>query len=138
VNPIHLDATASEAMNSQHLFGPFFCGASWDTWRAVVKAAHAEPLTKDELTLFKAVAGRLPPLQRIRELVAAVGRGGGKDSAVSFLAAYHQAVTFDPKGKLRPGERAYVLCIAVDKAQAAIAFRYVAGYFEAIPALAGM
>ena len=39
---------------------------------------------------------------------------------------------------MRPGERAYVLCLAVDKSQAAIAFRYIAGYFEHIPALAAM
>jgi len=39
-----LNATASEAMASRYLFGPFFDGPSWDTWRAVTKAAFAEPL----------------------------------------------------------------------------------------------
>ena len=39
---------------------------------------------------------------------------------------------------MRPGEKAFVLCLAVDKSQAAIAFRYIRGYFEAIPALAAM
>jgi len=45
------------------------------------------------------------------------------------------AISFDPRGKLRPGERAYVLCLAVDKAQAGIAHSYIRGYFERIPAL---
>jgi hypothetical protein len=132
----HLD-TASEAMTSPHLFGPFFAGKSWATWEASVKGAFAEPKSAAELALFKTVAGREPPNERVRELVCAVGRGGGKDSIASFLASY-LAVTFKPKGKLRPGERAYVLCIAVDKAQAGIAFGYIKGYFEQIPALASL
>jgi phage terminase large subunit-like protein len=72
-----------------------------------------------------------------RELVAAIGRGGGKDSVISFLVTY-LAPTFDPREKLRPGERVYVLCIAVDKAQAKICYDYIRGYFEHIPALASL
>lgn len=83
-----LDITASEAMASPHLFGPFFKGSSWDAWRAVVKAAFAEPITKAEVQLFREVADRDPPAQRVSELICAVGRGGGKDSVASFLAAY--------------------------------------------------
>jgi len=83
------------------------------------------------------VAARQPPTERVRELVVAAGRGAGKDSIASFLAAYI-GITFDPRGKLRPGERAFILCVAVDKAQANIAFRYIAGYFESIPALASL
>jgi hypothetical protein len=117
---------------------PFFTGKSWATWIAAVKAAFAEPQSDDELALFKTVAaGRAPPAERVRELVCTVGRGGGKDSIASFLASY-LAVSFNPKGKLRPGERAFVLCLACDKAQAAIAFGYIKGYFERIPALSAM
>ena len=83
------------------------------------------------------MAGREPPTKRVREVVIAAGSGAGKDSIASFLAAY-LAITFDPKGKLRPGEARLVLCLAVDKSQAAIAFSYIVGYFEAIPALAAM
>lgn len=129
-----IDVTASEAMNSPLLFGPLFDGPSWDRWRAVVKGAFAEPMNDAETGLFKAVAGnRQPPAQRVSELVVAAGRGAGKDSIAAFLACY-LALTFDPAG-LRPGERAHILCLAVDKPQAAIAKNYIQGCFESIPAL---
>jgi hypothetical protein len=43
---------------------------------------------------------------------------------------------FDPRGKLRPGEKAVVMLLAVDRAQAGVAFSYIRGYFEEVPALA--
>jgi len=52
---------------------------------------------------------------------------------VTYLAA-----SFDPRGRLRPGEKAFCLCLAVDREQAKIAFRYISGYFEQIPALASL
>ena len=137
LRPTGLDITASEAMTSPDLFAAHFDGPSWDCWRSVVKAAFGEPMTDDELRLFREVAGREPPTQRIRELVAAIGRGGGKNSVISFLVTY-LAATFDPRTKLRPGERVYALCIAVDKAQAKICYDYIRGYFEHIPALASL
>ena len=79
LRPTGLDITASEAMCSPDLFAAHFDGPSWNCWRSVVKAAFGEPMTDDELRLFREVAGRDPPLQRVRELVAAIGRGGGKD-----------------------------------------------------------
>ena len=100
--------SVSNALLDQRLFGAeqLFGGESWNTWRAVLKAAFAEPLTDDELETFVAVADRDPPARRVKELVAIVGRGGGKDSTASFIAAYI-AMPFDPRaGKLRPGELA--------------------------------
>jgi hypothetical protein len=133
-----LNISATEAMASPHLFGPYFDGPSWAVWHAVNKAVFGEPMTAGDIAAFKGVAGgRAPPPGRVREFVAAIGRGGGKDSYASFLAA-HLAITFDPRSRLRPGERAYVLCIACDKEQAAISFGYIRGLFEQIPALAAM
>jgi hypothetical protein len=37
--------SVSDAMASPLLFGPFFRGPSWDMWRAVLKAAAAEPMS---------------------------------------------------------------------------------------------
>ena len=102
-----------------------------------MKGAFAEPMNESELEMFNTVAERKPPAQPVKELVCAVGRGGGKDSIASFLATY-LAASFDPRGKLRPGEKAYVLCLAVDKSQATIAFCYIKGYFEKLPALAAL
>jgi phage terminase large subunit-like protein len=102
-----------------------------------LKAAFALPLDRAERRLFRAVAGhRKPPSRPVRELAAIVGRGGGKDSIAAALAAY-VASTGDFT-RLRPGERASVLCIACDRTQAGIAFGYVRGLFENVPLLAGM
>jgi hypothetical protein len=121
------------AMNSRLLFGPSFAGSSWDTWRAVLRAAFAEKLSSRERELFRAVADREPPQKRVQELIAVVGRGGGKDSVASLIATY-LAMSF--RGKLRPGERAVIVCLAVDRDQARIVLRYINAYFETIPTLA--
>jgi hypothetical protein len=123
----------SDALDHRDLFEPFFRGESWSRWRAVLKAAHGEKLTAGELEAFRAVADRDPPSRRVKELVCAVGRGGGKDSIASLIATL-AAINFVPKG-LRPGERVVVMCLACDRAQAGIVFGYIKGYFEAIPAL---
>ena len=128
----------TDAMRSDKLFAPFFIGSSWNRWRAVLKASFAEPLTKTELEAFREVADRDPPKSRVKELAAVVGRGGGKDSIASFVAAYI-AITFSPcAAKLRPGELAYVVCLATDRDQAGIAYRYIRALFEDIPVLKAM
>jgi hypothetical protein len=127
--------SVANALRHKQLFGPFFAGDSWDTWRAVLKAAFAEKLSTSELESFRTVAERDPPAHRVKELACVVGRGGGKDSTASFIAAYI-AMSFDPNAaKLRPGERAFVLCLAVDRDQAAIQFKYISALFEEIPTL---
>src|ERR1700757_2007055 len=105
--------------------------------RAVLKAAAAEPMSDREKAAFGAVAAREPPARRVKELVCVAGRGAGKDSIASLIATC-AAINFDPRGKLRPGEKATGMCLACDRHQAAILFRYIAGYFEAIPALKAM
>jgi hypothetical protein len=117
--------------------GPFFEGVSWDRWRSVLRAAFALPMADRDRELFTEVSGgRSPPLSPIGELVAIVGRGGGKDAIAAALAAY-VAVTGD-FSRLRPGERASIICLANDRDQAAIAFNYIRAQFERVPLLAGM
>src|ERR1039457_1211776 len=109
-----LNLTIANMMSRPSLLGPHFKGESWNRWKSVIKAAFAEPMTPEEVIAFKEVAGdREPPKQRVNEAVFAVGRDGGKDSVASLIATYI-AVTFDPKGKLRPGEKAIIACVAVD------------------------
>jgi hypothetical protein len=127
--------SVANALQDSRLFGPFFVGESWDVWRSVLKAAFAEKLSPTEIQTFRSVAGRDPPKHRVKELACAVGRGGGKDSTASFIAAYI-AMSFDAKAaKLRPGEKAHVLCLAVDREQAAIQFNYICAYFSEVPVL---
>jgi hypothetical protein len=126
--------TPAEAIAAPELLGLAFTGDSWDTWRAILKAAYAEPLTPRERTLFAEVAGnRAPPQHRVKELWVIAGRRSGKDSIASAIAAT-TALT-DYRKFLRPGERASVLCLAVDRAQAAIVHRYIVGYFRDVPLL---
>jgi hypothetical protein len=126
-----------DAMDSPLLFEPFFRAPSWSLWRAVVRAAFAEPMTADQIAEFRTVAERDPPTAPVSELILPIGRGGGKDSIASFLLAVI-AMNFDPKGILRPGEKATVGCFACDRPQAQIILDYTRGYFEEIPALAAL
>lgn len=132
-HPISID----KVMRSKLLLGNYFSGPSWDRWESCLKAAHGIKLTETELAMFTEVAGRSPPTKPVREFVAAAGRGAGKDSVIS-LDATHAAISFDPKGKLRPGEYAYVMCIACDRDQAGILFNFIRGYFDEVPALKKM
>jgi hypothetical protein len=127
----------TDAMTDERLLGPHFAGASWANWRAVLKAAFAEPMSASEIETFRVVAERNPPSNPVSEAVFVVGRGGGKDSIASLIATV-TAINFNPRGKLRPGEAATVMCIAVDREQAGIVASYIKAYFEQIPALAAL
>jgi len=117
-----------------YALGNDFSGASWDTWRLVLKGAFAEPLTDAERDRFKELAERDPPARRVRELWLAIGRRAGKDSVSSAIAAY-MAVFGDFGRHLRRGERALVMCLACDRHQARIVFGYIRAYFESVPML---
>jgi hypothetical protein len=116
------------------LLGNAFQGVSWATWRAVLRAAEGLPLDDIQLAQFHAVAERDPPTRRVRELWAIVGRRGGKDSIASAIAT--AAAMGDYRAQLRPGERATIMCLACDRAQAPIVARYITGYFRGNPLLA--
>jgi len=132
-----LTIRVSDAMSSAKLLGPFFVGPSWDTWRATIKAMFAEKMSAAEIEIFRTVAERDPPSRPVSEAAFIVGRGGGKDAVASAIATTI-AVNFNPKGKLRPGEKAVVMCIAVDREQSGIVLGYIIAYFETVPVLAKM
>jgi hypothetical protein len=125
------------AMNHPQLFAPWFPGPSWDHWRIVLKAAFALPMSGDEREFFNTVAKRMPPGRPVRELWCVVGRGGGKDSVASLIAA-HAGALFDQQYRLRRGERALVMCLACDRDQARIVLGYTRSYFADIPPLKAM
>jgi hypothetical protein len=126
--------TASEAISDPNLLGGAFSGESWATWRAALRAAEGLPLDRQQRKAFRAVAGRDPPRRRVRELWVVAGRRAGKDSIASAIAA--AAAMNDYRALLRPGERASILCLAVDRSQARIVSRYIAAYFAGNPLLA--
>jgi hypothetical protein len=78
-----------EALNDPRLLGKALEGDSWSTWRTLLLASMGEPLSNDELAVFRAVTGRAQaPTEPCEELVAVIGRRGGKSRAVAVLAAY--------------------------------------------------
>ena len=106
---------------------------SWSTWRVILKAAFGEPLTDDELSLFKTLAGgRAAPAARVSELWVIAGRRGGKTRTAgavgTYLAAFNQH-------KLAAGETGTVLLLAASKAQAKATLDYASGFFSASPML---
>lgn len=117
--------------------GRAFDGPSWDRWRAVLRAAFYLPMSSRDLDLFAEVSGnRTPPTRRVKELVCAVGRGGGKDSIAAGLATY--LATTSDFSKLRPGERGTIMLLATDRNQAGIAYNYIRALIEESPPLSSM
>ncbi len=112
-----------------NLLGAWFAGASWDAWRAILKGAFAQPMTDAEIATFRSLCARDPPRHRVKELWVLAGRRAGKDSVASLIACYAGAFV-NYHQWLRPGERAAVMCLAVDRQQAAIVHKYTAAYFS--------
>jgi hypothetical protein len=126
-----------DAMDDPALFEPWFRGESWSGWRTVLKASCALPMTATERAFFKSVAERDPPERQVKELWTVAGRRAGKDSVASVTTA-HTAAMFQDQDRLRPGERALVLCLAVDRDQSKIVLNYIRSYFSDIDLLHGM
>jgi len=125
---------AVDLIEDEALLGRFFSGQSWHTHLAVLKAAAALPLTDEELQLFRTVAGdRNPPTQPVKELDYAAGRRSGKDSIASAIVA--AAALGDYRKYCRPGETPLIACIACDRAQSRIIYKYVSAYFNEVPML---
>jgi hypothetical protein len=126
--------TISAFLSHPEFLGQDFAGPSWDAWKVTLKAAFAEPMTKRERARFRELAGRDPPKHRVKELWAAIGRRAGKDSIASAGACY-LGVFGDFQRHLRRGERAVIVCLAVDRDQAGIVFGYIRAYFEQVALL---
>jgi hypothetical protein len=65
------------ALDDPNLFLRWFLGASWNGWRAILKAAFALQMTDAERAFFTLVARREPPRQQVRELWIVAGRRSG-------------------------------------------------------------
>ena len=116
------------------LFGDWFGKDTWANWRIIDKAMFGLPLDAGELATFKSLTGRsTAPKEPAKEIWLVVGRRGGKDVKAAALAAYLATIGVEMYGwrkKLQRGERGVIQLLAVDRDQAAVAFRYVSGMFE--------
>jgi hypothetical protein len=124
-------------MNDPDLLEPFFAGHSWRPWKVVLKGAFGLRMAKSERALFRTLADRDPPTKPVKELWVIAGRRAGKDSIASAIAT-HAAALFNQQSRLRPGERALVMCLACDRDQAKIVLNYARSYFTDVDLLTGM
>jgi hypothetical protein len=122
-----------KALSDKQLLGKVLAGETWSAWRTLLIAAMGETLTDDERPVFTAVTGReREPLERVEELVAVIGRRGGKSRAMATLGAYIAGLC---KHDLVRGEKGLVLQVAPDQRQAAITLDYATAAFEQSPIL---
>src|SRR5262249_54217653 len=86
---------------------------SGETWHGVLLiAAMGEDLKPEELETFRRLTERQePPKERVSELVAVVGRRGGKSRAIATLLCYLSCLV-DYRARLATGETGVALCIA--------------------------
>jgi hypothetical protein len=124
-----------QAITDANLLGNALVGDSWRAWRTMLIAAMGEELTNEERAIFTKLTGReREPGQRVTELVAIVGRRGGKSRAMAVLMAYVAGLC-DHSDLLVRGERGVALCISLDQKVAAIVRDHCAAAFEDSPIL---
>jgi hypothetical protein len=123
----------------QALADPMLLGAAlgdtqtWQTWRAVLKAAFGLELNREQARAFASVAGsRQPPAGRVRELWCIVGRRGGKSKMAAAIAVYLAVFV---QHRLSAGERGLVLCLAASTEQARVVFGYAKAFLTESPVL---
>src|SRR5262245_38377759 len=81
--------TLRTALENPQLLGGAIPGDSWHGWRSLLLAALGEALRPEELATYRSLTEReQPPTERVSELVAVVGRRGGKSRAIATLLCY--------------------------------------------------
>src|SRR5262249_2972161 len=130
-----------EAIKSAKLFGslPRFRKLDpWAGWLVVLKAIFGLPMTAADLSIFQLHTGRTsPPSGGSKETYLIIGRRGGK-SFISALVTCFIACFIDFTPFITIGETLAVMCLAKDKDQARIVFRYVKAILNHVPALRNM
>jgi hypothetical protein len=127
-----------KALSDSKLLGRALAGPSWRAWRVLLIATVGERLTESERTIFKQLTGRSrEPGKPVHELVAVVGRRGGKSRAMAVLMAWLAGLC-DHRGVLAPGEIGVCLCVSRDQRIARIILNYVEGVFTDSPVLRRM
>jgi hypothetical protein len=77
------------ALADPKLLGKALAGPSWQAWHILLIAAVGERLTDSERVIFKKLTCRArEPGKLVHELVAIVGRRGGKSRAMATLLCW--------------------------------------------------
>lgn len=126
--------TYADACLDPNLFGPWFSGDSWSTWRVIDKALFGLPLDAGELAIFRELTGRdEAPTETAEEAWFCVGRRGGKDVKAASIATYLATIgaeLYGYRARLTRGERGVVQVLAVDRDQAKVCLDYTKAFFE--------
>ena len=137
--PKHM--TYVDCCTDPNIFGPWFSGPSWDTWRVVDKAIFGLSMTAEELAVFTSITGLTEaPTAPCKEAWLIFGRRGGKDVKAASYATYLATIgaeAYEWRSKLTRGERGVVQLLAVDREQAKVCFGYMSAFFQQ-PMLAKM
>ena len=124
-----------KALSDPHLLGSALPGDTWKPWRTLLIVAMGEELTEDERAIFKQMTAReREPGERVNEVVAVVGRRGGKSKSMATFATYVAGLC-DHSDALVPGEKGILLCVALDQRVAKIVLDYCQAAFERSPIL---
>ena len=118
-----------QAIFDKNLFFPLFKNLeTWASWIVFLRALFGLPMSEAELALYRQCTGRWhPPEKPFGEAWAPTGRRSGKSFIAALLAVF-LACFKDYAKYLAPGERAHILIVAADRAQAGVIFRYVKGF----------
>jgi len=106
--------TIIDAMRDPQLFGSWFRGKSWESWRVFLKALFGLDLAGRELDTFRQFTGRKITPEETTEAWLIVGRRGGK-SLIAALVAVFLGCFRDYSKYLAPGERGTLMVIAADR-----------------------
>ena len=110
-----------------------FRGPSWASWRVLLKAMFALPLSVAELKVFTSLTGRqTAPEAASREVWAVCGRRAGKSFIAALVAVF---LTTCRTYRFAPGEKATFMILAADRRQARVVKNYVAGLLHSTPVL---
>ena len=124
----------SEACQHPDLFGPWFAGPTWSTWRVLDKALFGDPLTEAELAIFAELTGRpAAPMEMSTEAWLIMGRRSGKDVKAASIVVYLATIgaeRFGYRKRLVRGERGVVQLLAVDRDQAKVCLGYIRAMLE--------
>jgi Phage Terminase len=133
--------TIIQAIESKRVFGslPRFRSLdTWASWLVVLKAIFGLPMTPGDLVVFHTHTGRAsPPLGGAKETYLIIGRRGGK-SFISALITCFVSCFGDFREFITVGETLAVMCLARDKEQARIVFKYVKAILNHVPVLRAM
>ncbi len=129
--------TIIDAMRDPQLFGSWFRGKSWESWRVFLKALFGLDLAGCELDTFRQFTGRKITPEETTEAWLIVGRRGGK-SLIAALVAVFLGCFRDYSKYLAPGERGTLMVIAADRKQSRVVMRYIMGFLESVPMLTPM